>query len=98
MSRFGLRAPIRRGVRPTWAHRALLRAGCHLCDDAWSLLEQARLRHGFILEVVDVDTDAALRAQHGERVPVVEINGRVRFWGRVNRVLLERLLRAGKEA
>jgi glutaredoxin len=69
------------------------RVGCHLCEDAWTLLCQLRDRHGFVLEVVDIDTEEPLRRLHGEQVPVVLVNGRVRFWGRINRVLVERLLR-----
>jgi glutaredoxin len=70
------------------------RAGCHLCDDARALLEPYRQRHGFALEVVDVDTDPELVAQHGNCVPVISVDGKVRFRGRVNRVLLERFLQA----
>jgi glutaredoxin len=93
MCRFGFR--FWRGPAKQSPAQVVLytRAGCHLCDDAWNLLHQARQRLHFVLEIVDVDTDAALRAQHGERVPVVEINGRVRCWGRINKVLLERQLR-----
>jgi glutaredoxin len=70
------------------------RQGCHMCDDAWQLLEAARQRHGFALAAVDVDRQPALAAKYGEMVPVVEVNGKLRFWGRINRVLVERLLRA----
>jgi glutaredoxin len=70
------------------------RAGCHLCDDARQLLETARSRYGFTLTTVDVDGDPALAAQHGKRVPVIVVDDRERFWGRINPVLLERLFRA----
>ena len=70
------------------------RQGCHLCEDAWAELAAARQRHGFRLSLVDVDSDPRLVAEHGEHVPVVTVNGQVRFRGRVNRVLLERLLTA----
>jgi glutaredoxin len=70
------------------------RRGCHLCDDAWKLLDEARQRDGFCLEAVDIDGDAELIRQHGERVPVVAIDGQVRFWGRVSPVLLRRFLDA----
>ncbi|MBY0525431.1 MAG: glutaredoxin family protein [Gemmataceae bacterium] len=70
------------------------RKGCHLCDDAWHLLEAARQKYGFLLESVDVDREAALLEKYGGKVPVIEVNGKMRFWGRINRVLLERLLRA----
>jgi hypothetical protein len=70
------------------------RRGCHLCEDAWQLLAAEQAAWGFALCSMDVDTDAALVAEHGDWVPVVAVNGRVRFRGRVNRVLLRRLLRA----
>lgn len=64
------------------------RKGCHLCDDAIDLLRQYGLRP----DTVDIDTDGRLIELYDHCVPVVEINGKVRFRGRVNRVLLERLL------
>lgn len=69
------------------------RRGCHLCEVAWEQLRRARRRHGFRLEAVDVDTDPDLAARYGSCVPVVTVDGRVRFRGRVNPVLLRRLLR-----
>jgi glutaredoxin len=69
------------------------RRGCHLCDDAHGLLKQARARHGFTLEIIDVDLDPALVAQYGAAVPVVAIDGRVRFRGRINLVLLRRVFK-----
>jgi glutaredoxin len=69
------------------------RLRCHLCDDAWALLEEAHARLSFALEKVDVDTDPALAARYGMEVPVVTIDGKVRFRGRVNAVLLHRELR-----
>jgi glutaredoxin len=64
------------------------RAGCHLCDDAREVLE----RHGLQPRLVDIDADVRLRKQFNECVPVVEIDGKVRFRGRVDPVLLRRLL------
>lgn len=72
------------------------RHGCHLCETAWERLQAAQQRHGFRLEVVDVDTDPTLVAQYGEQVPVVTVNGQLRFRGGVNPVLLERLFRAAE--
>ncbi len=45
-----------------------------------------------IPESIDIDADPALVAKFNECVPVVEIDGKIRFRGRVNEVLLERLL------
>jgi glutaredoxin len=67
------------------------RNGCHLCERAWEQLKQARRRHGFTLRQLDVDGDPELVRNYGECVPVVLINGRVRFRGIVNPVLLKRL-------
>jgi glutaredoxin len=69
------------------------RLGCHLCEDAYSVLAAAQNRHRFDLDIVDVDTDPQLVAQYNECVPVVMIDGKVRFRGRVDAVLLERTLR-----
>jgi glutaredoxin len=73
------------------------RAGCQLCVSAWEELSRAQRRFGFRLQVIDIDTDPQLMAQHGESVPVVTVNGKVRFRGEVNRVLLERLLQSEAE-
>ncbi len=64
------------------------REGCHLCEDALALLQ----RHGLRPKLVDIDGDPALREQFNTCVPVVEIDGKVRFRGRVNEVLLQRFL------
>jgi glutaredoxin len=69
------------------------RRGCHLCDVAWELLRQRQRRYDFRLAAVDVDGDPVLVEQYGTCVPVVAVNGRVRFRGVVNPVLLDRLLR-----
>jgi glutaredoxin len=74
------------------------RRGCHLCEDAWALLERERQRRGFALEAVDVDTDPELAARYGPEVPVVTVGGKVRFRGAVNPHLLARLLRAEARA
>jgi glutaredoxin len=66
------------------------RPGCHLCDDAIALL----VGHGLAPRTVDIDADCAteLRARYTECVPVVVIDGVERFRGRVDGVLLRRLL------
>jgi glutaredoxin len=85
----------RKAGGPTHLHVVMYtRHGCHLCEDAWALLQRERGRYGFVLEAVDVDTDAELAARHGMEVPVVVVNGKVRFRGIVNPHLLARLLRA----
>ena len=64
------------------------RTGCHLCDEAHALLA----RYALTPRLVDIDADPELRARFHTCVPVVEIEGKIRFRGRVNEVLLRRLL------
>jgi hypothetical protein len=73
------------------------RQNCHLCEVAWRQMQAAQRRHGFNLKLVDVDTEPELAARYGDFVPVVAANGKVRFRGAVNPVLLNRLLRAESE-
>jgi glutaredoxin len=83
----------RRAGRPEVRVVMYSRPGCHLCDEAWELLERYQAQHGFRLDKVDVDADPELKARYGDWVPVVTVNGKVRFRGRVNPVLLQRLFR-----
>lgn len=64
------------------------RQNCHLCHDAEALLKQ----HGLDPQLIDIDADPELQKRFTECVPVVEIDGVIRFRGRVNEVLLRRLL------
>jgi glutaredoxin len=85
--------PARRSQGPAGRHVLFYtRDGCHLCDQAWEIVTAAQRRHGFTLERVNVDADPALAAEYGDCVPVVAIDGKVRFRGRVNGILLERML------
>ena len=70
------------------------RQGCHLCEQAWLLLQREQRRYHYRLEVVDVDSQEELAVQFGDQVPVVTVNGHIRFRGGINPVLLTRLLRA----
>jgi glutaredoxin len=65
------------------------RKGCHLCDEAYQIL----VRHEIIPHEVDIDADPVLRERFTDCVPVVEMDGKVRFRGRINAVLLRRLIR-----
>ncbi|MFB6256678.1 MAG: glutaredoxin family protein [Haloplanus sp.] len=72
------------------------RDGCHLCDEAIETIERvtASLPRPVTLETVDVDADAELREQYGERVPYVTVNGRPQFKYRVDPDDLRALLTA----
>ncbi len=65
------------------ANRVLLygRAGCHLCEDARSVVAQVTGELGVGFDEVDVDGDPELARRYGDEVPVVCVDGRqVGFW------------------
>jgi len=67
------------------------RRGCHLCHE----VEQTLLEHGLRAKVVDIDAEPELREKFNTCVPVVEIDGKVRFRGKVDPILLRRLISSG---
>jgi glutaredoxin len=69
------------------------RQNCHLCEEAAAFLQREQDRLGFQLQWIDVDQNEELRALHGDWVPVVAVNGQVRFRGRINEVLWQRLMK-----
>lgn len=90
---------LRRPPIPTTTVTLYTRAGCHLCDLAKKPL--ARLvaaTPGAALRVVDIDTDAALVAAYGLRVPVVTASRdgqeAVLAEGKVSEIRLRRALDA----
>ena len=69
------------------------RAGCHLCEEAVGLL----VREGLSVTEFDIDGQPELRQKFDTCVPVVEIDGKIRFRGRVEPVLLRRLLKGSAQ-
>ena len=55
------------GVRFT----LLIRAYCHLCDQMRDALRPLAVAAGAPIDEIDVDSDPALEARFGERVPVL---------------------------
>lgn len=68
------------------------RAGCHLCEVAEGDVARicAELGEGF--DSVDVDTDPELRAEYGDRVPVVIVDGKEHGYFRVEEARLRAAL------
>ena len=62
------------------------RQGCHLCDDALSLLRSL----GHEPQLADVDSDDRLHDLYDWRVPVVLLDDRVIAEGRITREHLEK--------
>jgi glutaredoxin len=67
---------------------------CPLCDEAKHALEVVGGEIPFAMEVRSIDDDSELRAAHALEVPVVFIDGKKRFFGKVSPLLLRRELRA----
>ena len=82
----------RRSAAPPVLVTVYIREQCCCCHKAIEVLENHRRKHNLAIETVDIDSDPALAQAHGLSVPVVAIDGKVRFKGEVNPVLLKRLL------
>lgn len=67
------------------------RPECHLCDDAKAVLAKY-LDYLPEIEEVEIDADPQLQARYGECIPVIEFDGREYFRGRVDEILLRRLI------
>jgi glutaredoxin len=70
---------------PPADHRVTLvtRAGCHLCQDAETLLRALSTELGFGYEELDVDAERARADEYSDRVPVILIDGREHGYWRV---------------
>jgi glutaredoxin len=66
--------------------------GCHLCDDARTVVQQALAGRDAALDEVDVTLDPVLERRYGERIPVLAVDGEELFQYFVDaRALAERL-------
>jgi hypothetical protein len=55
-----------------------MRGGCHLCDEAREAILTLGDELGpFELREVDIDSDDGLHAAFLERIPVIEVSGRI---------------------
>ncbi len=67
------------------------RPECHLCDQAKDALVAYRAWLPELQEV-NIAGDRDLMEKFSEQIPVVEIDGQIRFRGQVNEILLRRLI------
>jgi glutaredoxin len=61
----------------------ITRRGCHLCEEAETLLRRLSQDVGFPYAEIDVDADPARQAEYSDRVPVILIDGREHGYWRV---------------
>ena len=71
------------------------KACCPLCDEAREAVLKARARFEFTLEEVDIESDPALHERYRYLIPVLAVNGREVFYGKVS---VHRLLEVLKGA
>jgi glutaredoxin len=68
--------------------------GCHLCDDARTVIEGVRGMRELELREIDVSLDPRMLREYGERIPVVEVDGDEAFQYHVDPLRLLELLGA----
>ncbi|MEV7739959.1 glutaredoxin family protein [Streptomyces sp. NPDC088921] len=66
--------------------------GCHLCDDAQSVIEKVCGDLGVPWEYKDIDQDPQLHHQYWEQIPVVLVDGEQHTFWRVNEDRLRKAL------
>ena len=65
---------------------------CDCCEKASNLLAKYAYDYDWAITCTDI-TDAAEKVKkYGEQIPIVFIDGKLRFKGKINEVLLRRLL------
>jgi len=88
LTRFLCRSPRTEHLKFT----VYTRAHCCCCHKALDLLKDYQTRFRFAIEEIDIDGEPDLVVKYDTEVPVVAVNGKVRFRGVVNPALLDRLL------
>ena len=71
----------------------LVRAYCHLCDEMRAGLAPLLASGGATVELIDVDTDAALASRWGDKVPVLLEGGQELCHHRLDATALARWMR-----
>lgn len=73
----------------------LTRQGCCLCDEAIDALGRLSGELGLDVKLVDIDSDPALQATYANSIPVVFVDDKLAFKGRVDVDRLRRRLGGG---
>jgi glutaredoxin len=60
------------------------RPGCHLCDEAKAVIENAGVSDRFTLEEIDIESDPELLRKYKYDIPVITIDGAEAFKHRVD--------------
>jgi glutaredoxin len=68
----------------------ITRPGCHLCDVAKEAMDRIAAGTGEAWVELDVESDPALEAEYGDRVPVIMLDGSEHGYWRVEEARLRR--------
>ena len=63
--------PARQGAATLLRLTLYGRSHCHLCDEMFAALAPLRSEFGFLLEVIDIDSDPVLEQRFDTLVPVL---------------------------
>lgn len=66
--------------------------GCHLCDDARSIIEVVCAEAGTSYDEVDITTSGELMERFGDQIPVTYVDGRQHDFWRVDPARLRKAL------
>ena len=66
---------------------------CHLCDTAKKELNDLRKELSFSITEVDIEKDLNANEKYRNLIPVIEMDGKVIFTGRIDREKLKNALR-----
>lgn len=75
---------------PTLHVRLYSKPGCHLCENAKLLLDDARDDFDFLLEEINIEEDPALKERLGTQIPVITFDGGNRVAGQISDEKLRR--------
>lgn len=67
---------------------------CHLCDAAIEELERARQSYGIEYHVIDINSKDCLMEKYGLMIPVVEYEGEIIQYGRIDSAILHKFLKS----
>lgn len=57
------------------------KAACHLCEDAYAVVDRVCTAAGASWRSIDIQDDAELMTRYGEQLPVIFVDGRQHdFW------------------
>ena len=68
------------------------RQNCPLCVKAASFLRSQQRCWPLVVASIDIESDPRLEETYGNCVPVIMVNGKLRFRGQINPVLWKRLM------